>query len=328
MLIVTGGAGFIGSCLQAALAARGRRTIVIDRLRDGKKWRNLHSHPPDQIIDPEYAMAFLKSLPRGAVHGVFHLGAISATTVRDGDLAWHTNVSFSQDLWRFCAHRNIPFFYASSAATYGAADKAEEFKDGIGAIKELKPLNLYGWTKQSFDLWVARELENKRPAPPQWVGLKFFNVYGPNEYHKGSMQSVACQIARTLRQGEKPRLFKSTGEGIADGGQLRDFVWVGDIVQLFLWFFYHPATSGLFNAGTGKARSFLDMAKCLCREFGVPEEIEFIDPPEQLKKQYQNFTEADLTLLRQSGYQFEFTSLEKGIKEYVRKYLRTEEKNL
>ncbi|QCE33813.1 ADP-glyceromanno-heptose 6-epimerase [Acetobacteraceae bacterium] len=328
MLIVTGGAGFIGSCLQAALAARGFRTIVIDRLRDGGKWKNLQSHPPDQIIDPDQAMDFLNGLPNGTVQGIFHLGAISATTVRDGDLAWHNNVSFSQKLWRFCAQGNIPFLYASSAATYGGAAVPEDFVDGMDKIEHLRPLNLYGWTKQSFDLWIARELAEKRPVPPQWVGLKFFNVYGPNEYHKGAMQSVACQIAKTIRLGKRPRLFKSTGVGIPDGGQLRDFVWVGDIVQLLLWFFQHPTKSGLFNAGTGKARSFLEMAQCLCREFGVPEDIEFIEVPAQLKNQYQNFTQADLRLLRQQGYSFEFTSLEQGIKEYVQGYLLTEEKNL
>jgi len=326
MIIVTGGAGFIGSCLHAALRQRGLRTVVVDRLREGVKWRNLASHAPDQIITPEALPSFLETAPK--IEAVFHMGAISATTARDGDLVWSTNVALSQFLWRWCAQNDVRMIYASSAATYGAADQPEMFRDGLDAIDHLKPLNLYGWSKQVFDLWVKRELEAGHSVPPQWAGLKFFNVYGPNEYHKGSMISVVKVKYDDLQRGAAARLFKSDVPGMADGQQKRDFIWVGDVVNVMLWLFDHPDVSGLFNCGTGVARSYLDLAHAVCDAAHRARDVEFVEMPEKLRGQYQSFTCADMSRLRQAGYDAPFTSLEDGIRQYVRDYLSRAESNL
>ncbi|EHH67811.1 ADP-glyceromanno-heptose 6-epimerase [Gluconobacter morbifer] len=326
MIIVTGGAGFIGSCLHAALRLRGYRTVIVDRLHDGGKWRNLASHAPDRIITPEELPGFLATEPQ--VEAVFHMGAVSATTARDGDLVWSTNVALSQRLWQWCARRGVRMIYASSAATYGAADRPELFHDGLDSIDHLKPLNLYGWSKQAFDLWVKREVESGHPVPSQWVGLKFFNVYGPNEYHKGSMISVVKVKYDELLTGHAARLFRSDVPGLADGEQKRDFIWVGDVVEVMLWLLDHPQVSGLFNCGTGVARSYLDLAHAVCDAMHRARDVEFIDMPEKLRGQYQSFTCADMSRLRAAGYDRPFTSLEEGIGRYVRDYLSRPEPNL
>ena len=326
MIIVTGGAGFIGSCLHAALRRRGLRTVVVDRLRDGVKWRNLASHAPDRIITPDELEGFLASEPD--VEAVFHMGAISATTARDGDLVWSSNVALSQTLWRWCGARGVRMIYASSAATYGAADRPEMFRDGLEGIDGLRPLNLYGWSKQAFDLWVKREIEAGAPVPPQWAGLKFFNVYGPNEYHKGSMISVVKVKYDEVVQDRAAKLFRSDVPGLADGQQQRDFIWVGDVVNVMLWLFDHPQVSGLFNCGTGVARSYLDLAHAVCDAAKRARDVEFVDMPEKLRGQYQSFTCADMSRLRAAGYDAPFTSLEDGIGQYVRDYLSRSHPNL
>ncbi|QDH16961.1 ADP-glyceromanno-heptose 6-epimerase [Swingsia samuiensis] len=326
MIIVTGGAGFIGSCLHAALRRRGLRTVIVDRLREGVKWRNLLSHAPDRIVSPEELPEFLEDAPE--IQAVFHMGAISSTTARDGDLVWHSNVTLSQFLWRWCARHHVPMIYASSAATYGAADKPEMFLDGVDNISHLKPLNLYGWSKQSFDVWVKRELQSGNAAPPQWAGLKFFNVYGPNEYHKGSMISVVKVKYDDLQKGFAPKLFRSDVPSIPDGQQMRDFIWVGDVVDVMMWLFDHPKVSGLFNCGTGVARSYLDLAYAVCDAAQRERAVEFVDMPEKLKGQYQSYTCANMQRLRDAGYENSFTSLEDGIHQYVREYLMKPEPNL
>lgn len=320
MIIVTGGAGFIGSCTQAALYQRKERTVIVDRLRDQGKWHNLAAHPPEAIIAPESLPEFLEEY--GAeVKGVFHLGAISATTARDGDLVWQTNVALSQYLWRWCARYEVPFIYASSAATYGGVSNPNAFRDGIEEIETLKPLNLYGWSKQAFDLWVARTLAEGEPAPPQWAGLKFFNVYGPNEYHKGKMISVIKGKYDEVARGEPARLFRSDVKGLEDGHQKRDFIWVGDVVRVMLWLWDNPQVSGLLNCGTGRARSYLDLAYAVCDACEKERQIEFIEMPATLKGQYQSYTCADMSALRQAGYQADFVTLETGIARYVEHYL-------
>jgi ADP-L-glycero-D-manno-heptose 6-epimerase len=231
MILVTGGAGFIGSNLHAALSRRGRETVVVDRLRDRGKWRNLAHHAPSHLLAPEQLDAFLASHP--PIDTIFHLGAISSTTATDGDLVWATNVALSQRLWAWCAARRVRFLYASSAATYG--DGAQGFADGIERIDRLRPLNLYGWSKHAFDRFVARQLAAGASTPPQWAGLKFFNVYGPNEYHKGSMVSVVKVKHDDIAAGHAPRLFRSDRADVPDGQQKRDFVWVGDLVDIMLW---------------------------------------------------------------------------------------------
>ena len=319
MILVTGGAGFIGSNLQAALAQRGHETIVVDWLGDAGKWRNLGKHPPARIVPPEDLDDLLASHP--PIEMVFHLGAVSATTATDGDHAWATNVELSLKLWHWCAARGVRFVYASSAATYG--NGAQGFEDDYSAahLSTLRPLNLYGWTKHAFDLNVARMLTTGQPRPPQWAGLKFFNVYGPNEYHKGSMISVVKVKYDEVAQGQAVRLFRSDQEGLADGEQKRDFIWVGDVVDVMLWLLDMPGVNGLFNVGTGQARTYLDLAHAVSDAAGQSRAVEFIDMPINLRGQYQSFTEASPARLRTAGYGGQFTPLELGIRRYVQEFL-------
>jgi len=317
MILVTGGAGFIGSNLHAALVRRGQETVVVDRLRCAGKWRNLAGHPPARLLPPEELGHFLDTHP--PVELVFHLGAISETTATDGDLVWATNVELSLRLWHWCAARGVRLVYASSAATYG--DGSSGFADDIAGLAALRPLNLYGWSKHAFDLQVARLLAAGGPRPPQWVGLKFFNVFGPNENHKGPMVSVVKVKHDEVAAGLAPRLFRSDRADLADGEQRRDFIWVGDVVDVMLWLLDTPAVSGIFNLGTGQARSYRDLARAVCAAAGVPDRVEFIDMPAALRGQYQSFTEAPMQRLRAAGYAAPFTPLEEGVRRYVQEFL-------
>ena len=319
MILVTGGAGFIGSGLQAALVRRGQETVVADCLGQGNKWRNLAKHPPSRIIPPAEIDAFLESRP--PLEMVFHLGAVSDTTTTDGDATWETNVEQSRRIWQWCADHAVRMIYASSAATYG--DGSAGFDDDAtpAALERLRPLNLYGWTKHAFDLLVARALAARQPHPPQWAGLKFFNVYGPNEYHKGTMISVVKTKHDEVAAGGPARLFRSTEPGLADGAQSRDFIWVGDVVDVLLWLMDTPAVSGLFNVGTGQARSYSDLAHAVCDAAGQPRRIEFIEMPAALRGQYQSFTQAPIARLRAAGYGRPLVALEEGVRRYVQDYL-------
>ena len=317
MIIVTGGAGFIGSVLHAALSRRGLETVVVDRLGQGGKWRNLAKHPPARLIAPEALADFLAGDPPVAV--IVHLGAVSDTTATDADLAWESNVALPRRLWCWSARRGARLIYASSAATYG--DGSAGFEDGLDALERLRPLNLYGWTKHAFDLAVARMLRAGAPHPPQWVGLKFFNVFGPNEYHKAKMISVVKVKHDEVVGGGPARLFRSNRPGLEDGRQRRDFIWVEDVVAVLLWLLDTPAVNGLFNVGTGVARTYLDLAHAVCDAAGVPRRIEFIDMPAELAGQYQSFTEARMERLRAAGYTHPFTALEEGVRRYAEDYL-------
>jgi ADP-L-glycero-D-manno-heptose 6-epimerase len=321
MILVTGGAGFIGSILQAALAARGQETVVVDRLRNEGKWRNLAKHPPDALVAPEDLDAFLARRP--PVEVVFHLGAISATTATDGDLVWATNVTFSQRLWQWCTSHRVRLIYASSAATYGNGEQGFRDDGSLEFLRSLRPRNLYGWSKHAFDLWVARQIETGAPRPPQWAGMKFFNVFGPNEYHKKGMISVVKVLYDEVMQGQKPRLFRSDRPDVADGEQRRDFVWAEDVVAVLLWLLETPNAEGLFNVGTGQARTYLDVVNAIGAALGKPLEVEFIPMPEKLKGQYQYFTQAEMDRLRNAGYQRPFTTLEEGVRRYVQEFLAT-----
>jgi ADP-L-glycero-D-manno-heptose 6-epimerase len=326
MIIVTGGAGFIGSNIVAALEERGQREVlVVDRLRDGVKWRNIAKRELHGIIDPDSCIDFLESIDPGAIDGIFHMGAISATTETDADKIYRNNFDLTLYLWDWCAENGVRFIYASSAATYG--DGAEGFTDdaSIEALAKLRPLNPYGWSKHLFDRRVARMLDEGDIAPPQWAGLKFFNVYGPNEYHKGGQKSVVAHLFPRAVEGAPARLFRSHHPDYEDGGQLRDFVSVDDCVDVMMWLWENPEVSGLFNCGTGQARSFADLARAVYDALGKPIEFDFIDTPEAIRDKYQYFTQADMTKLRDAGYDRQFTSLEAGVARYVTEFLAADD---
>ncbi|HTY49503.1 MAG TPA: ADP-glyceromanno-heptose 6-epimerase [Steroidobacteraceae bacterium] len=320
MILVTGGAGFIGSNLVAALTGGGTPVAVCDRLRSGSKWRNIAKVELRDIVAPEQLPAWLDAHGRPALSAVVHMGAISSTTETDADLIVETNFRLSRLLWDWCARHGKPLIYASSAATYGAGEAGFADDDSPQGLARLRPLNAYGWSKLLFDRWaVRRAAEGVRP--PQWVGLKFFNVYGPNEYHKGGMQSVVAQKFPLAAAGEPATLFKSYKEGVADGGQLRDFIYVGDCVEVVLWLLGQPSVSGIFNLGTGQARSFADLARAVYAALGRPAQLTYVDMPESLRPNYQYFTEARMERLRRAGYSRPFTALEDGVREYVQKFL-------
>ncbi|MDB5379906.1 MAG: ADP-glyceromanno-heptose 6-epimerase [Rubritepida sp.] len=313
MILVTGGAGFIGSNLVAALTARGEEVVVLDELGNEDKWRNLSQAVLAGLLPPAAVDAALAMRPRAIVH----LGAISATTVRDGDLVADTNFTLSLKLWDWCTEYGVPFLYASSAATYGNGDEGFEDEETPEGLARLQPLNLYGWSKHLFDRRVAQLIQLGRARPPQWAGLKFFNVYGPRESYKGRMASVALHKFREILSGQPARLFASDRDGIADGMQSRDFVSVGDCVRVMLWLLDNPRVSGLFNCGSGQARSFLDLTKAVYAALGLPERIEFMPMPGDLRGKYQYFTEAPMAKLRQAGYPYPPTPLEQGVADYV-----------
>lgn len=319
MIVITGGAGFIGSNLVAELEARGESRLVVCDQADAAP-RNIDKRDLYASVEPDALPAFLAD-NRADVRAVFHLGATSSTMVTDAALFARNNYRFSLMLWDWCAAAGVPFIYASSAATYG--DGAMGFDDdaSIAALARLEPLNPYGRSKLLFDRRVAHILAAGKPAPPQWAGLKFFNVYGPNEYHKGNQRSVVASIYPDAARGGPVRLFKSYHPEYADGGQLRDFVWVGDCVAVMLWLFDNPHASGLFNVGTGKARSFDDLAKAVYAALGTPANMEYIDMPVELRPRYQYFTQARMERLQAAGYNRPSTSLEDGVREYVTSYL-------
>lgn len=319
-IIVTGGAGFIGSNIAAALAKDGCEVIVCDWLGNDDRWRNLAKHELADIIVPEALPAWLeRSEPR--VEAIVHMGAISATTESDVDLIVRSNIRLTMDLWDWCTRNQVPLIYASSAATYG--DGALGFDDdpSIDALGRLRPLNPYGWSKHFVDRRIARLVADGAPRPPQWAGLKFFNVYGPNEYHKGSMKSVVAQNYARIAAGEPLRLFRSHRDDYSDGGQLRDFVYVDDCVGVVQFLLGKQEVSGIFNVGTGSARSWLDLGRAIFEAAGVPEHIEFIDMPEQLRARYQYYTEASVDRLRAAGFEAPFLSIEDGVRDYVRNHL-------
>jgi len=321
MIIVTGGAGFIGSNIVAALSQSGRREIVVcDWFGTGSKWRNIARHEVHDIIRPEDLFDVLNH-NKARIEAIIHMGAISSTTERDVDKIIAANFRLSCDLWDWCCKSGTSFIYASSAATYG--DGSAGFSDDWRpeALEKLHPLNAYGWSKHAFDRRIARHSASGRVAPMVWAGLKFFNVYGPNEYHKQEMQSVVCQIAAAIRKGETVNLFKSHNPAYPDGGQLRDFVYVKDCVDVVLWLLNQAKHQGIFNIGTGQARSFKDLAQAVFAAMNIAPRIEYIDTPEAIRNNYQYFTQADISRLRALGYDRAFTALEDGVKDYVQNYL-------
>ena len=319
MIVVTGGAGFIGSNIAARLAADGRDVVVVDRLGDdGIKWRNLARVPLELILRPEELDGFLAA--RGAgVEAVVHMGAISSTTATDADAVTATNLRLSQALWSWCAEHGRTFVYASSAATYGDGAAGFDDDDSPEALARLEPLNLYGWSKAAFDLWAVRQVARGRPSPPRWTGLKFFNVYGPGEGHKGEMMSVVAKNWPAILRGEEVRLFKSHRPDYADGGQLRDFVSVADCVEVVAWMLEQPSLAGVYNLGTGQARSFAELIGAAFVAAGREPNITYVDMPPGLSGRYQYFTQARMDRLRALGYPRPFTALEEGVQDYARR---------
>ncbi|NQV56816.1 MAG: ADP-glyceromanno-heptose 6-epimerase [Rhodospirillales bacterium] len=321
MYLVTGAAGFIGSNLVEALEREGASGIAVcDTPSDDGKWRNLAKRNLGPIVESGQLLEFLGS-SAGDIETIFHMGAISSTTETDLELLDAVNVRLPTELWDWCAKQGVPFIYASSAATYG--DGAAGFDDdwSLAALAELKPLNGYGRSKNKFDQKVAAWVAEGAPTPPHWAGLKFFNVYGPNEYHKGGQRSVVPQIHEQVKASGVARLFKSHNPDYPDGGQLRDFIWVGDCVDVMLWLARNPDVNGIFNCGTGKARTFIDLAKAVFAALGKEPNIEFIPTPENIRDKYQYFTEASMDRLLSAGYDAGFTSLEDGVARYVQEFL-------
>jgi ADP-L-glycero-D-manno-heptose 6-epimerase len=321
MLLVTGGAGFIGSNLVASLNEAGRADIVVnDILGSDGKWRNLSKRRLADFVPPGDLFRWLDGRK---LEAVVHLGAISDTTASDGDLVIDTNFRLSLKLLDWCAGTRTPFIYASSAATYG--DGAGGFSDdgSVSALSRLRPMNLYGWSKHLFDLAVAERHAKGEKLPPQWAGLKFFNVFGPNEYHKGTMASVLARVFDEAKAGTPVRLFKSHRPGIEDGDQRRDFIYVEDTVAVMRWLLETPSVSGIFNVGTGKARSFRDMIGCMFGALGQPANIEYVDMPAAIRNSYQYFTQSEVENLRLAGYNADFTTLEDAVSRYVSGFLNS-----
>ncbi len=322
IVLVTGGAGFIGSNIVARLTEGGGYDVVVcDTLgqADLGKWRNIAKHPIADFVEPQDMFGWLESRWRD-VEAVVHMGAISSTTEPDADKIVQSNFILSRDLWRWCCERQRRLIYASSAATYGDGALGFSDKDDPETLAKLRPLNAYGWSKWLFDNYAMRELARGN-GPPQVAGLKFFNVYGPNEGHKGEMMSVATKRWAQAARGEAVTLFKSHHADYADGGQLRDFVYVRDAAEVVAWLLDNPETQGIYNLGSGKARSFADLATALFRAAGQEPNIVYADMPETIRDKYQYFTEADMSRLRQAGYDKPFTSLEDGIGDYARRFL-------
>lgn len=324
MIVVTGGAGFIGSNIVARLTAETAYDVVVcDRLEtaDLAKWKNLAKHAIADFWSPE---ELFEQLERHAerIEAVVHMGAISSTTEADADLILRTNFTLSRDLWDWCAIRGSRMIYASSAATYGDGETGFNDDDDADSLSQLRPLNAYGYSKMLFDQYAVRQADWGQ-APAQWAGLKFFNVYGPNEGHKGGMKSVVAQIWPKVAAGETVTLFRSHNPNYSDGGQMRDFVYVDDVVDIIEFLLQSPQVSGIYNAGSGQARSFADLARATFDAAGKTPSIDYVDTPLSIRDRYQYFTEARMDRIRAAGFEGQSTPLEEGVRRYVQDFLAT-----
>lgn len=320
IVLVTGAAGFIGSNIACELADEGAAVVVCDWFDHEQSWRYLSRSLLRDVIRPDQLPAWLER-HADDVSTIVHMGAVSATTETDLGKIIANNIRLSLDLWRHAGEHGTTFVYASSAATYGDGSQGFLDDDTPAALARLEPLNPYGWSKHLVDRRIVDDVLNGRPSPPRWAGLKFFNVYGPNEGHKGSMRSVIHQIYPVAAKGEPVRLFKSEHPDYPDGGQLRDFVYVKDCCAVIRKILAVPTESGIFNVGTGNARSFADLAKAVFLAIEQDPLIEYVDMPEALRGKYQYFTEADTSRLTAAGLAPAFHELEPGIKDYVQSHL-------
>lgn len=315
MIVVTGAAGFIGSCMVAKLNAMGRRDLILvdDFTKENKRHNWEHKLYTDKIQRNDFFRWMEKNGQR--IEYIIHLGARTDTTETDYSIFEELNVSYTRQMWHAASRYRIPLIYASSAATYGAGELG--YEDNEMLIDRLQPLNPYGKSKSEIDRWVLRQPEQ----PPFWYAFKFFNVYGPNEYHKGRMASVIFHAFNQIKESGSVKLFRSHRKDYEDGLQLRDFVYVKDIVRIIYWFMQHYPKNGIYNAGTGHARSFLALANSTFKALNMEPNIVFIDMPDDIREKYQYFTEATITKLRRNGYRKPFYTLEDGVKSYVTRYL-------
>jgi ADP-L-glycero-D-manno-heptose 6-epimerase len=339
-IIVTGAAGFIGSCLAGFLNSRGyNKLILVDDFSRADKVPNLEGKQFIAKVEREELFTWLAT-NKPAVEFVFHIGAKTDTTEFNYAVHQHLNVDYSEKIWKYCAANKVPLVYASSAATYGAGEFG--YNDDHEVIAKLQPLNAYGISKNEFDKWALQQVKDNEPSPPFWAGLKFFNVYGPSEYHKGRMASVIWHSFNQIKKDGQVKLFKSHRPDFKDGQQLRDFIYVKDILKVCYWLMeevsgqlsvvstespltthHSPLTSGIYNLGTGTARAFEDLVKATFMGLDKQPHIQFIDMPEDIREKYQYFTEANMDKLRKAGYTDKFYSLEEGVDDYVRNYLAT-----
>ncbi len=316
-IVITGAAGFIGSCMVEYLNQQGYENLVlVDEFGRTDKVHNLEGKKFMEQVDRDTFFDWLEDTKPG-IDFIFHLGARTDTTEFDYAVHERLNYEYSQDIWNCCIVHNIPLVYASSAATYGSGELG--YSDDHALVEKLQPLNPYGISKNEFDKWALRQ----HSTPPFWAGLKFFNVYGPNEYHKGRMASVIFHSFNQIQKNGFVNLFKSHKPAYQDGEQLRDFIYVKDIVKVCYWLMENKPSAAIYNLGTGKARTFYDLATATFHGAGKPVDIRFIDMPEDIREKYQYFTEADMTRLRNSGYTEPFYSLEDGVTDYVKNYLLT-----
>jgi ADP-L-glycero-D-manno-heptose 6-epimerase len=315
MIVVTGAAGFIGSCLLKKLYSEGYTDLVaVDDFSKTEKLSNYNTIPNIKLVNRTEFFDWLQQNHR-LTQFVFHLGARTDTGEFNTEILTSLNLNYSKEVFNNCVKFGLPLVYASSAATYGMGEHG--FIDNHDIIENLKPLNPYGVSKNEFDKWVLKQ-ERK---PYFWVGIKFFNVFGPNEYHKGRMASVIFHAVNQIKETGKLKLFKSHNKDFKDGEQKRDFIYVKDAVDVLFWWMHHRKDSGIYNLGTGKARTFNDLAKAVFSALNIPEMIEYIDTPSDIRDKYQYFTEADMNKLRSIGYEKPFMSLEDAVNDYVKKYL-------
>jgi ADP-L-glycero-D-manno-heptose 6-epimerase len=327
-IIVTGAAGFIGSCMVQYLNEKGyANLILVDDFGIEEKRKNWESKKYTSIVERYYLFDWLKT-NQPKIDIVIHLGARTDTTEFDYSIHEELNVEYSKNIWQYCATNGVPLIYASSAATYGAGEFG--YDDDHAVVEKLHPLNPYGVSKNEFDKWALQEVAAGKAYPPVWTGLKFFNVYGPNEYHKGRMASVIWHSFNQIQKDGVVKLFKSHKEGFKDGEQLRDFVYVKDVVSVIEWMMQSMVhgqwsidKNGLYNLGTGTARAFNDLVKATFSGLDLSANIQFIDMPEDIRDKYQYFTEANMQKLHNAGYKLPFFTLEEGVDDYVRGYLRT-----